>query len=234
MEDYSLQVADVVVVGIVAISALWALMRGFVREVLGVGSWLLALFCALYGYGSMMNMFKGIGNELMRHVVAFGVIFIGVLTTSLIITERIADRVDDGALNQLDQALGLAFGLLRGGVIVCLLYLIIASFSDDKQDLPEWVQQASTLPMVDGGAQMLVSLLPKELERDAEETTNMDDDLPEEEEKDDRKDRSRLSETLRRLNSPRPEREYSKERNEKPTRDDKDRESMDDLIDSIQ
>jgi membrane protein required for colicin V production len=63
--------------------------------------------------------------------------------------------------------LGFVFGLVRGAVIVCLIFLIIQWAIDDEPK-PRWIAEAHALPLVEKGAEMLVALVPENIRSDAD------------------------------------------------------------------
>jgi membrane protein required for colicin V production len=175
MEDtYTLQMADTAVVTLVLLSGLIGLFRGFVREVLGIGSWALALFVSLYSHAAMFSFWsKRMESDTLAHVTAFGVVFISILSIALIITDRISDRIGEGALNSVDRTFGFGFGALRGVVIVCLLFMLITGFKNRRASYPEWIRDAHSLPLIEDSAKVLIGLLPKKIEKQAAESVNL-------------------------------------------------------------
>jgi membrane protein required for colicin V production len=71
----------------------------------------------------------------------------------------IARLVVGVGLGPLDSALGLAFGALRGALIVCAAYLVLAVFIAPERQ-PVWVQNARLLPQVQRGAKLVAQALP--------------------------------------------------------------------------
>ena len=65
-------------------------------------------------------------------------------------------------MGALDRSLGLVFGLLRGFVIASLIWLGF-SWVIPKDDQPEWVQEARTVPALNWGGHLLVALAPEDL-----------------------------------------------------------------------
>ncbi|MBT6406886.1 MAG: CvpA family protein, partial [Rhodospirillaceae bacterium] len=70
-------------------------------------------------------------------------------------------RVQDSALNALDRSLGFLFGMARGAVLVCLVYIAI-EWMMPVVDQPAWLRNARTMPLIETGAEMLRSLIPEE------------------------------------------------------------------------
>jgi membrane protein required for colicin V production len=171
---YSLPVVDVVLAGIVLVSAVLALLKGFVREVLGIVGWLFASFAALYSHSLLFPFWKGVfRDELVANIATFSSVFVTVLFIALYIARKIGNLIDDGPLNALDRSAGFLFGATRGLVIAALLFLLHSSFRNKDDPMPQWLANARTLPVVEGVARGMVSLLPGRIERGARETTNL-------------------------------------------------------------
>jgi membrane protein required for colicin V production len=71
--------------------------------------------------------------------------------------------VKNSQLSALDRSLGFIFGLLRGGVLVCLAYLVLGWSVPDPKQHPRVVQEARCLPLVQAGVAILTGLAPESL-----------------------------------------------------------------------
>jgi membrane protein required for colicin V production len=172
MDDTTIQIVDVIVAALIFISGVIGFIRGFTREVLGIISWVVALFVTLYAYEPSLPFWTDlVGNESLAAVLAVCVVFIGVVATLLIITNNLSNKIDDGALNTLDSTGGFLFGALRGFIIVCLVYLVFASLGEDPTDLPDSLLAARSLPVVEEGAVFMIKLLPTTMQPAAKDTT---------------------------------------------------------------
>jgi membrane protein required for colicin V production len=163
--------ADLVVVGIIALSALVAFLRGFVREVLTICVWVGALFATLYAFPYLRPYMRDlIANPPFADAAAAIAAFVTAMVVLSLVSHYIAKLVRGSALNAIDRSLGLAFGVLRGAVLVCLGYLLImwsmgppaaasrapsSASSAGETGLPAWVRDARTRPLVAAGAEHL-------------------------------------------------------------------------------
>lgn len=153
---------DIVLVVILVLSALFALFRGFVREFLAILAWVGAFFVTIYSFGFTYKFFHSfIDNEMVAHGLSAALLFLISLIIFSLIAHTIASWIHKTPLSSLDRFLGLIFGLLRGMLLICLLYIVVVWFYKDK-DLPVWVTQAKTLPLVQKGANYLADLVPEE------------------------------------------------------------------------
>ena len=118
----SLTVLDLIVIVVVLVSATLAMVRGFVREVLSVASWLAAVGAAYLLYKPLVPLVKPyIESGTIATIVAAAVIFFIALIVASYITTKISDFVIDSRVGALDRGLGFLFGAARG-----LLLLVIA------------------------------------------------------------------------------------------------------------
>ena len=153
---------DVAVLGVVAVSGLIGLLRGAVREVLGVGAWLLAgLIASPFGvFPSVQPIARSyIKEQVIADAVAFGLVFIVVLGLLLLVVGWVSRRVHGSVLGGLDRTLGLLFGLARGGVLLAVAY-IIAGLATKIDDWPTPVLEARSLPLIYLAATQLAQYVP--------------------------------------------------------------------------
>ena len=164
---------DIAVIVLLLASGLFALMRGFVYEVLAMTGWVLAALGALWGLPLVRPYITPhIGNATIADVVGGACIFLAILLISSFITHSIAKQVRKSAVSAVDRSLGFAFGLLRGLVLASLCYMVVDKLT--APDEPEILANAKTRPLLAAGSRLIQSLIPghSELEskaRDAAE-----------------------------------------------------------------
>lgn len=157
---------DVAILVILVISGLFALMRGFVKEVLGVAGWIGAAFATLYLFHTVSPWFRGfIAIPWLADASAGVLIFIVSLVFLSAISHAISQRVNQSNFSALDRSLGLAFGLLRGAVVVCLGYLALGWAFSSAEQYPSWVREARTKPLIERGARLIEQLIPASARR---------------------------------------------------------------------
>jgi membrane protein required for colicin V production len=174
MENLPISVTDIVVFVILLLSGLLALSRGFVHEILSIGSWVGAAFAGLYGFPFVRPYVRElIETEFIADIVAGAGAFIVALIVLTIITKILAEQVQGSALNPLDRSLGFVFGLVRGVIIVCLLYGAIEWMVPANKQ-PTWMRDAKTMPLIEQGTAFLKNLVPSdtadEIKKKADDT----------------------------------------------------------------
>jgi membrane protein required for colicin V production len=157
-----MNLVDLLVIAIIAISALLGLSRGFVREMLGLGSWLLAAYGA-YRLGPQLLPFanRTIGNPDIAGIVAYAAAFIGLLVVLSLAANLVGRIVRLSALGGLDRTLGLVFGMARGAVLLVAAYILGGVVLPHPQSWPPQVKQARTVPLLYEGAVWAAGMLPE-------------------------------------------------------------------------
>ena len=155
---------DIILLGVMLISALLAMIRGFMREELSIASWIIAAGVTLYAYSKLLPFAKSyFNNDIVAAGVVVGGVFLGTLIIVSIITVRFSDMVLDSRVGALDRTLGFLFGLARGLVIVVVAFLFFAWLVPERSQ-PEWVRSAKSRVVLQGTGDWLMSMLPDDPE----------------------------------------------------------------------
>jgi membrane protein required for colicin V production len=159
-------VLDLILLVVMLISALLAMVRGFMREVLSIVSWgvaAVAAFFALPRLSPLVKQFFGtLGDSAVSIIVGGSVFLLTLLIVSILIV-RISDMVLDSRIGALDRSLGFVFGLGRGLIIVVVAFLFFAWLVPDRSQ-PDWVRSAKSKVVLQGTGQWLMSMLPDDPE----------------------------------------------------------------------
>lgn len=151
---------DAAAISIIILSAIFSLVRGFVREMLGVAAWIGAAFAALKGYQLVLPYVSSVvSSHNLQTPISIGVVFLVILIILSIISAWLGGMVRESALSGLDRSLGLVFGVVRGVVILCLAYIGMSMFVA-QSEWPTPVVNARILPLAYQGATVLAGLLP--------------------------------------------------------------------------
>ena len=153
---------DFVVLAVVLVSGLVGVLRGLVREVLGVAAWIAAAYIAspygVFPYVAPLAR-KQVSDAGVADILAFGGVFLVALIVLWIVVGVLSSRVRGSALGGLDRTFGLVFGLGRGAVLLAASY-IVGGFLSPSEGWPPPVQQARLLSPVHQGAEWLASQVP--------------------------------------------------------------------------
>jgi membrane protein required for colicin V production len=155
---------DVILLVVMLISALLAMVRGFMREVLSIASWAAAALVTVWAYPKLKPIaLQYFTNDIVASAAAIGVAFMGTLLVVSVVTIKISDMILDSRVGALDRTLGFLFGLARGLVIVVVAFLFFAWLVPDRSQ-PDWVKNAKSKVVLQGTGQWLMSMLPEDPE----------------------------------------------------------------------
>ena len=130
---------DIAILAVIALSALFGVTRGLVREALSLGGWVLATWVALEFSPRLSDaMATGISIVSLRFILAFLILFIATLVIAALLSHLISQTVRKSSLSGTDRALGGLFGVLRGVVLVVVL-IWLAGFTKLPQQA-SWQQ----------------------------------------------------------------------------------------------
>jgi membrane protein required for colicin V production len=154
-----ISILDLVVLGVVVISALLAAVRGFTREVLAIVAWVTAAAAAWFLHPAVLPLAKQyINSNTVALVAAIGGIFIVTLIIVSIITVKVSDLILDSRIGALDRTLGFVFGAARGFLICVIGWVFLNWLLQGKN--PEWAVQARTRPVLENTGNSLIAMLP--------------------------------------------------------------------------
>jgi membrane protein required for colicin V production len=155
---------DIILIGVMLVSALLAMIRGFMREILSIAAWIIAAGVTLYSYAKLLPFAKSyFSNDILATVVLVVVTFLGTLLIVSIITVRFSDMVLDSRVGALDRTLGFLFGLGRGLIIVVVAFVFFAWLVPERSQ-PEWIRNAKSRVVLQGTGDWLISMLPEDLD----------------------------------------------------------------------
>ncbi len=118
--------ADYLILAIIAISALISLVRGFVREVISIVTWIAAFWLAIVFARPFAGVLaRYIDSPLLQLITAFALIFVATLLAGAIIGYLAGQLVGKTGLTGTDRAVCMLFGAGRGLILVALLILAL-------------------------------------------------------------------------------------------------------------
>jgi len=158
------EVLDGVVAAVVLISALLAMFRGFVREVLSIAAWVAAAVLAYLFYEELLPyVSEYVSNPTLAIGVSAAAIFLVSLLVVSIITMKISDFVMDSPVGIIDRLLGLVFGAARG-VLLVVVAVIFFNWLVAAENRPAWVTTAMTYPELSRLGDQLLAAIPDDPE----------------------------------------------------------------------
>lgn len=166
---------DILVILIIALSALIAFSRGLVRELLGLTAWILAIIGAIYGVEYIQPLFlKHITNKTLANIAGIATISLTILIVCTIINAKIAKKLRKSALNGLDRLLGVGFGVLRGLFLIIIIYLCCVILIT-KDDMLRYKEANWTMPLIEKASEPIEKVIPKDLFKSEPKPTEQPD-----------------------------------------------------------
>ena len=113
---------DFAILGIVLISCVISVLRGFVREALSLASWVISFIIAWELHSAFAGLMESaIEHNNLRLIVAFFVLFILSLVVFTLVIFFATKVVERTGLTGADRVIGVFFGAARGFLIVTVL-----------------------------------------------------------------------------------------------------------------
>jgi uncharacterized membrane protein required for colicin V production len=151
---------DCLIVLIIVVSAGYAAWRGFLWETLTIFAWVAAAFACLYFGPYIIPLTRSlVQQDWLASLLAYAAVFLAVFIPLAFMSSRFSESVKKSPIGPLDRAAGVAFGIVRGLVIVAMAYLAFTYFVPIRNQ-PRWVTQARLLPMVQSAADVLLTVIP--------------------------------------------------------------------------
>ena len=173
MSTDTLTAFDAAVLIIIGLSTLFAFGRGFATVALSFGAWAGALLATVFGF----ELVSPYGRDLisppeLADLITLALLFFLTLFILKQVAEFVGGMVKDSPVGLLDRSLGALFGLLRGVVIVSVIYLGFDKLFPSSNQ-PDWIEHARMRPLVAWSAGMIEGFAAEAM---GKEPTNVGDD----------------------------------------------------------
>lgn len=160
LETAGLNAIDLGVLGIVILSGFVAVLRGFTREFLGILAWALAIFVTFWGMPILKPFVRDwVGNKLIADILSGLFLFVVSLGAFMALIRTVSGSIKKSILGGLDRALGLLFGIVRGGIL-CICAFMASNFVWKPDVRPPLLTTARVYPFLIQGTEGLAHLLP--------------------------------------------------------------------------
>jgi membrane protein required for colicin V production len=141
---------DILFLLLILISGFFSYFRGFSRDTLTIGSWILAIIFTNYAAPSLKDVIVSnfAVHELIANVVSYFAIFVvSIVIFSYIVsnTSRILHMTE---FKYIDQGLGFVLGIIKGLVVGCIFYIVMVWMIPNPEKRPDWFNDARSTPML--------------------------------------------------------------------------------------
>lgn len=165
---------DIAVIVVLLISIIIAVLRGFIREVLtilGMFGGAVAAYIGGPAVAPMMRsllgveegvepekLFDAIPYDMVADGLGYFVVFVAFLIILSVLSHFLSAFVKTLGLGAVDRALGAAFGVLRGILVLGLLYLPVHKLVEVEEY--EWLSSSQTRVYLAPVSEWILSLIP--------------------------------------------------------------------------
>jgi membrane protein required for colicin V production len=169
MDVFGANPVDAVVLVVILASAVLAALRGFVAEILTLVGLVAAAAAVLYGMPYALPVAQDyLGEGLVAKGAAGAALFAGTLAVTSVLSFIISLKLRKTHLSAIDRSLGFLFGLLRGSILLCLLYICVTFIFPPAKEgeavkpdsMQAYISQARTGPALAAGARVIASFAP--------------------------------------------------------------------------
>ena len=159
---YHLNNLDVIILIVVAISALIALNRGLVKEVLSIVGWVLSTASIIYLLPICLPFTKKfVASGIIAGILTALCIFITFFIIWIYSTSHVVGKIRTSKLNGLDRMLGLFFGIMRAFLLV-ILFNIMVSWIIPEENQSDVLTESKYYRLAGSFAKPLEEMLPQE------------------------------------------------------------------------
>lgn len=126
---------DWCIVLILAVSVVFGVLRGFVKEALSLAAWVIGFWVALAHWSMLAGKLgRYIDSGSTAAVIAFAVLLFGTLLVGAVINHFVHQGLAKAGLEGFDRALGGLFGLVRGVAITAVVLLFAGLLHADGSE----------------------------------------------------------------------------------------------------
>jgi len=132
---------DLALVTVVALSALFAFVRGVIQELIALATWVIGFVAAIECAGTLAGMLPALDvAPVAKQAFAFAAILLAVMIVGAAASRMLAGVVRAIGLGFVDRMLGAAFGVARGLLAIVVFALIAGVTALPKRD---WWQNST-------------------------------------------------------------------------------------------
>lgn len=151
---------DWVVLSLVGLLGVAGLVRGFTQEALSLAGWIVAIVVVrMFHQDATLWLAPRVGGDASGAIIAFLLLFFGTVLVARLIAGAAGGFAKRSVLGPMDRLLGLGFGALKGLILSSVLFLL-AQFAtglfDPDQQLPDWLVESRTAPILSLSADAMV------------------------------------------------------------------------------
>ncbi len=143
----SIGLLDIIILVIIAASAIWGIFKGFVTQIVSIAAMLLGLWCAFRFTAQLSAQVKELlslelAQDIM-HVIMFAIILLAVMIVSHFIGKGIEKIIQLSMLGWLNRLLGFLFGAIKATILLSIVAYVVNYANNLLHIIPQSVFSAS-------------------------------------------------------------------------------------------
>jgi membrane protein required for colicin V production len=147
------------VLAVIALSTLFAFIRGFTRELIALLAWIFGVIAAIVFSPLVASWLPDFGaHEAVRYILAFGLILLLALFLGALVAWPLGSVIRKSGLGFVDRFMGADFVIARGALLVLGFVLVAGLTTLPRQD---WWQNAALAPALAAAAMAASPWLPE-------------------------------------------------------------------------
>ena len=149
---FDLTTFDWIYVGVLVASTVWASIRGGIFETVATLSWVIAAIAARFISPLLDKLLQGwfdlTASTVGTLVASYFIVFFVILMLIGFFNQRLREKIQNSIMKVTDRTLGIIFGLIRGIVIMGIVYWCALWYYSDAPRPAPWVENARTRPIM--------------------------------------------------------------------------------------
>lgn len=149
---FDLTSLDYVYIGVILASTIWATIRGGIYETVATLSWIVAAVAARFVSPLLDGLFQswfGLSESTVGTLVSsYFIVFFVILMLVGFFNQKLRDKIQESMMNVTDHTLGVIFGIVRGIVVMGIVYWVALWYYSDAPMMPRWIADARTRPIM--------------------------------------------------------------------------------------
>ena len=148
---------DLIIIGLVVLSVLISLYRGFIKETVSLAAMLIGAWLAIFNNTTISELFQTIQTPMIRKIIGGSIIFISGLVLAAITNVLLGKLIKQSGLSIADRLVGIVFGVARGSILIGLLIMLVwpSTLKDE-----EWWQKSLLIPKFYPVSNQISKLVP--------------------------------------------------------------------------
>jgi len=170
-EHLSINAVDIIVLITLLLSGVLATFRGATREIMGLAGWIIAIVGARFLQPLTTDLVNdSIGNENIAEILGFIAPFIAIVFLWFLLANIISPGLKKLAFGGMDRPLGFIFGIIRGVVIIAVIYMTALLVTRNEATLPDQVLNSTSIVPTRIVASMMSGIAPDDIRQAMEDT----------------------------------------------------------------